>query len=43
MTNARQIDELTPEENKAIDDYYADDTDKMVFKTAEELVSWLNE
>ncbi len=43
MTNAEEIDDLTLEEIKAIDDYYADDTNKIVFNTAEELIRWLNE
>ncbi len=41
MSKSRQIDDLTPEEIKDIDEFYADHKDRVSFKSSEEFIKWL--
>lgn len=42
MSKAKQIDDLTPDEIKDVEEFYAND-DKISFKTADEFIKWLND
>ncbi len=43
MSDTRQADDLTPEEIKDIDEFYANDDGKKKFKTSDEFITWLND
>lgn len=43
MSEIKQADDLTPEEIADIDEFYANDEDKISFKNSDEFITWLNE
>ncbi len=43
MSNTKQNDDLTPEEIKDIDEFYANAEDRLHFKTPEKLIQWLKD
>ena len=43
MSETKQIDDLTPEEIKDVDEFYASESNKKAFRTSDEFIKWLNE
>ena len=43
MSKIKQIDDLTPDEIKDVDEFYASEDNKKTFKTSDEFIKWLNE
>ncbi len=43
MSETKQADDLTPEEIKDIDEFYASDEGKKSFKNSDDFITWLNE
>lgn len=42
MSKIKQVDDLTTEEIKDIEEFYTSDKDKKSFKSSDEFINWLN-
>ncbi len=43
MPKTEQVDDLTPEEISAIDEFYASDEGKVTFEPHEDVIKWLHD
>ena len=43
MSETRRLDDLDNDEIRAVEEFYRDKKNKKSFKTADELIRWLNE
>lgn len=43
MSKTHKVDDLTPEEIRDVEAFYASDDDKVTFKNIEEFIQWLDD